>query len=75
MSLKMTDFSLVSCFVSCFDNTRYRTMCPHNICCCQPKLKKKRGSWQRYWLKISWIHSAFLMNKGLGYGMEVKLLQ
>ena len=28
MSLKMTDFSFVSCFVSCFDNTGYRIMCP-----------------------------------------------
>ena len=42
MSLEMTDldFSYVSCFVSCFDNTGYRIMCPPYICHRQPKLKK-----------------------------------
>ena len=48
MSPKMTDFSYVSCFVSCLDNTGYRIMCPPYTESCVPlylpltaKIKKK----------------------------------
>jgi len=50
MSLKMTDFSFVSCFVSCFDNTGYRSCVPP-ISAAGSQNKKKWGSWQRHWLK------------------------
>ena len=58
MSLKMTEFTFVSCFISCFDNTGYRIV----GILAETLAEKYRA------------HSAIFMNKGFGYGMEVKLI-
>ena len=71
MSLKMTDCSFISCFVSCFDNTGYRIMCPP-ISAAGSHKKKKWGSWQRHWLK-STLKGEHILNKEFDYGMEGKL--
>jgi len=65
MSLKMTDFSFVSCFVSCFDSTGYRF----------PKICMKKVVNLAEMLTENTLKGEHILNKGFGYKMEAKLFQ
>ena len=74
MLLKVTDFSFVSCFVSCFWQYWIKNHVSPLYLLLAAKIKTSAwGSWQR--LKNTLNSEHILQFSGFDYGMEVKFLQ